>query len=283
MQEAKANPVKGLPLLQRALDRRGNAGQEESAKRNVPHVFELLPKAIGSLKMKDKRAVVAAGSVIERCVQLFNDPSIGAGSPPTLDPAILVQCISQFTPLLQKAHSQGRQTYRTDFKDIQTYMEDKESSMVATAIAGAIKALFRLEDHAAACRQEFAKSGLKIAVTCVKNDSGLTRAARQEFLTMFGMLLKEPERAQDFICNQGIFVLLPYCALPGTPRQMFAVSKEFQLLCTGLLEKCVKNGKGIDDEILDEVQAAIQKVTQDPEVPVLLGKEIPVPRSWTAK
>jgi hypothetical protein len=246
MQEAKANPLTGLPLLKGAMEQRADPGQEESAKKNVPQVFELLPKAIAGVKVKDKKAILAAGAVVERCVKLVNDPAVGL-EPPSIDPENLKECIKQLSTLLKELLRQGSETYRTAF------MDDEGCSTGAAAIAGAMKALFKLEDYAPVCRQELAKSGLRTAVSCVKNDSGLTPTSKSTLLTMFDVLLEDPKGAQDLIATQCLYVLVPYCVEPKT----YGVSKEFQLQCTGILETCVKNGEGITN--LDGVQDAIAK------------------------
>lgn len=246
LQEARVNPLRFLLGLKSSVSGFANPRQEESAKKNVPQVFELLPKAMGGLKVKDRKAVVAACAVIELCVKLVNDPAVGADLP-AIDPENLKQCINHFSSLLQQVQFQGAESYRVDSVD------DQDSSIDARAIARALRALFKLEDHAAACRQEVAKSGLKAAVSCVKTDSGLTPTAKTALLAMLVALLEEPKSAQDLIDNQGICVLLPYCAEPST----CGVPKEFQSLCMELLENCIKNGQGIENQA--EVEAAIEK------------------------
>jgi len=265
MQEARANPLRSLLGLKLSLSGFANPSQEESAKKNVPQVFELLPNAIGGLKVKDRRAVVAAGAVIELCVKLVNDPAVGADSP-TIDPENLKQCINHFSSLLKQVQFQGAESYRLDSVD------DQDSSTDARAIARALKALFKLEDHAAACRQEVTKSGLKVAVSCVKTDSGLTPGAKTALLAMFVALLEEPKSVQDLIDNQGISVLLPYCGEPSP----WGVSKEFQSLCMELLETCIKNGQGIENKA--EVEAAIEKAkNRRPHHSYILSTDLLIP------
>jgi len=83
---------------------------------------------------------------------------------------------------------------------------------------------------------------------------------------MLVALLEEPEGAlllvhqakissavQVLIDNHVIDVLLPYCIEPST----HGVSKGFQLLCSGLLEKCVKHGQEVPNKA--KVKAAIEK------------------------
>jgi hypothetical protein len=245
MQEATANPQQGLRVLKDALEQGANAGQED-AKNIVPQVFELLPKAIGGLKVTDRKAVVSAGAVIELCVKLVNDPSVGDHSP-RIDPENVKECINHLSSLLKQVQIQSYKSYASDCAN------DPDSSAVARAIARAVKALLKLEDQAATCRQEVAKGGLRVAVSCMKTHSGLTPTAKTALLTMFAALLEEPKSAQDLIDNQGIYVLLPYCLEPS----MCGASKEFQLLCTELLENCIKNGHRIKNKA--EVEAAIEK------------------------
>lgn len=254
MQEVRANPLQGLPLLKDALAQRASPGQEESAKRNVPQVFELLAKAIGDLKVKDRRAVVDACAVIELCVNLANNPSIGSPRAPAIDPENIRKCINQFSPLLEQIQFQGGSPM---MQSKIHPVDDADTSAEAIAIAGAIQALFRLEDHAAACRQEVTKDGLKIAVTCLRNDSGLRPESRQAILRMLAALLEEPQSAQYLIENQRsnlIHVLVPYCIDPNR----YCVSKKFQLLCAELLETCIKNGQNIKNKA--DAEAAIENV-----------------------
>jgi hypothetical protein len=257
MEEVKANPVKALPDLKNALCQPTDIGQEEGLKQNIPKVFELLPKAISSLSEKDKKAIVAAGGVIERCVRLANDPAVGLGTP-AIDASNVKQCVSSLSELLKKVQVAGSLSYR------QHFMDDEAASMGAQAIAGAMKSLLQLEDHVSACRQQLSESGLRIAVKCVKNDSGLTPSTRQALVTMIAAAVDAPEGAQGFIEGGGIFAILPYVADPKT----YGISREFQLACTRVLEILVKSGVDIPDmDILDirvkaDLEAAIEKANK---------------------
>merc|ERR1719183_340532 len=130
------------------------AGQE-AAKKNVPHVFAVLPKTIGSLnwtmspKADHQKAVIDAGALIERCVKLVNDPAVGEQSP-AIDTRNLKRCIKCLSTFLKQVQVQadGGESHRLYAVD------DQNSSAGAKAIAAAMRALFDLEDHqAAACRQ----------------------------------------------------------------------------------------------------------------------------------
>jgi len=261
LQETQDNPLQGIPVLRQALEQRAFAGQEVSAKKNVAHVFALLPKTLGGLnwtmapKIAHRNAVMDAGAVIERCVKLANDPALGESSP-AIDTINLKRCINHFSSFLKQMKDQGGESYKLHFT------EDEASSRGAMAVADAIRALFQLEDHAAACRQEVVNSLLKVAVSCVKADSGLTPAAKTALLTMLIALLEEPKgtlpyvqqqrissTAQVLIDSHVIDALLPYFREPS----MFEASKEFMSLCRGLLESCIKNGQDVPNKASLEV------------------------------
>lgn len=267
MENVRTNPVKALPNLMSALGQPTDKGQEEGTKQDVPKVFELLPKALSSLSLKDKKAVVAACVVITRCVKLANDPAVGTGTPP-VDASIIKQCVSQLSALLQKAQSQGTKTYREDFQ------EDEDCSVVAESVAVAMKALFQLEEHGRACRQQFVCfkpagsnpegmqvcgeqfgwiGGLQFASESVRYDSGMTADARKAIVTMFLALVETPEGATAFIQNGCIYPILPYCV----DATKYGIPRDFQMVCMGLLRSLLKSGQYIENR--SEVEAALEK------------------------
>lgn len=248
--QAQTNPAKGLASINSAL---GQSKHDENCKKNIPKVFELLPKAVGSLSVKDEdvKAVATACTVIERCVNLANDPSVGF-SAPTLDAAHVDQCTNQLTILMKNALEKCMASFNESGVAIKACSSDIK------AIAAAMKALLKLEDHATSCRNMFNMSGMTVAVNCMKRDSGLTMDCKHALLSMFATLLESPDCVHTFIGVKGTYELLPYC---GDPK--IAANQEFQQLCMQVLETCISSGQEVKNKA--EVQSAIQTVKNKPE------------------
>lgn len=246
LQEVKANPKKGLPSLKRALGQSAPA-QEEDSKKNVPQVFEVLPQAIGTLTDGDHTATLAACDVIERCVTLANDPGV-AGVSPTINGDNVTQCMTKLSELLRKLQSKAVKMQQS------SDMQDEFGSTDAKAIADAMKAVFKLDDHAVACKQELTKSGMAVIVDGLKNESGFQNNARQSLVKLLAALLEaDPvESVQGFIQTQGSFVLCEYVQDP----KRFGMDRAFQSACMGVLETCIKSGQAMKNKEMVETALA---------------------------
>lgn len=252
MEEVKSRPAAGLTHLNFAL---GQPSEEEICKTSAPKVFELLPKAIGSLAVagSDVKAITAACAVIERCVKLVNDPSVGA-CPPTIAAGHVQQCTENLIRLAKKALDKGRKTHNEHF------MEDEECSKFVTVIAAGLQSLLNLEDHAASCRNVFKLGGMKVAIDCVAQNSGLTLDAQRALVRLFAALLEAPGDAQralvsDFSSKGGTYALVPYCADPRS----YGVGREFQQECVEVLEICIKSGSEVKNKA--DVEGALLKAS----------------------
>jgi len=248
--EIAADPTKGLPNLQTAMEQSAKEGTSESTKNNVPRILEVLSTAIGQLSEETPRPILAACAVIVSCVKLYNDTG-ASGAQPNLDGNHVKQCQNQLGHLLKKVQAQASRTY---FKE---FIECANSSKEAKAIAMATKSLFQLEMHCADCKTELVKSGgTQSAVLCLKSDSGLIVDAKDALAHMLSSFVDQKfNQVGSIMANGGVKILIEYAQDKATPKS----SKPY---VASVLKACLASGKNIASqetaliqEFLDQKQA----------------------------
>lgn len=258
MDDVAVNPTTGLPMLLTALVQSGKeSSQQESVKRNVPRIFELLPKAMESLSVTNSKPVLAACSVIERCVRAHNEPA-ASGVQPTIDGEYLRQCQRRLVILLNKAQEKAANSYWEDNKDCDI------SSREVEAIALATIALFKLENHSKVCKQELKESGgIVAALKAMKPEtSGIKREAKQSLAWMLSSYLdNSPENVEGILASGSIYVNNVLCPYVEEPAKCNA-SEDMQVYCRTVLEACLQHGDLSRMKSLDDIQRAIDKSRQ---------------------
>lgn len=253
--DVAADPVKGIPNLQRALTQAAKVtAQQDDVKRNLPRILELLPQAMKVLNAEDAKLVVAACGVIDCCVAAYNGPSSEAC---TLDAEKLKDCVSSLCAWLKKAHENAVATYRKDQKVSETSIAQVE------AIGNTMISLFKLEEHALACKEEIIKeeimqgdnprvSGvatlLKLMLT-----NGITMQAKQVIAIMLSRFVETQESLDAFIACSGTFTILPYAEEP----KKYKVPQEMQSHCVTVLQACLDKGNGLTNR--DACQTGVDK------------------------
>jgi hypothetical protein len=241
MEDVSVNPTTGLPSLLTVLNQAGkDSSQQENVKRNVPRIFELLPKAMETLSENNSKQVLAACAVIEQCVKAHNEVATGGqiSTEATINVEHLKQCQRNLVELLKKAEEKAAQTFAEDG------MECDTSSKEAKAIALATVALFKLENYAPECKQELKKSGgIAIALKAMETEtSGIKRDAMQPLAWMLSMFVDDsPDNVQSIIANGGTFLLVRYVE----DASKYDVPKDMQAHCRALLEACLQHGKDV--------------------------------------
>lgn len=247
--ELKVNPATGLVNLHIALRQAGKDSRQESVKAKVPHIFELLPKAMEGLSGNVAEAVLAACSVIECCANICNDPSL-IGAPVVMAGETIKQCQSRLVTLLNKS----KMWYQFDEVQYDKLMCEN-SSKVAKAVALATVALLRLEAHAKECKQELVRlGGIAFALKLMQTENSVVAIEAKESLAlMLSLFADTPESVAIVIAHGGTFVLVPYVEEP----EVYDVPKDMYNYCVIVLEACLAHGQSIRNK--HQVQAAIDK------------------------
>lgn len=244
MEDVSVNPTTGLPSLLTVLNQAGkDSSQQENVKRNVPRIFELLPKAMETLNETNSKQVLAACAVIEQCVKAHNEAATGGqiSTDATINAEHLKQCQRNLIMLLKKAQEKAARIFAEDG------MECDTSSKEAKAIALATVALFKLESYAPECKQELKKSGgVAIALKAMDTEaSGIKRDAMQSLSWMLSMFVDDsPDNVQSIIATGGTFLLVRYVE----DASKYDVSKDMQAHCRALLEACLQHGTEVKNE-----------------------------------
>lgn len=247
LDDVSASPAAGLPKLLAALEKSGkDSSQQEDVKRNVPRIFELLPKVMVSVGEIGK-PILTACAVIERSVKVCNDPSL-AGVQAEIDVENLKQCQYSLALLMKKAGEDARKEYE------QNSLEDESSSKLAKAAALATSALFTLENYGAECQEEFSKQGgVAFALNAMKTESsGIKMGAMESIARTLSMLVETPGGVKSIVAASGNFSLLPYVEEPKS----YDVSKEMYGHCRAVLEACLNQDQDLKNK------AAVQKVLE---------------------
>lgn len=234
MDEVATNPTEGLPRLLCALDSHisGKAllpEQQQSMKRNVPRIFELLATSMESMREKNSEQVLVTCAVIERCATFHNEQ---ASPQPTIAVEHLKQCQRHLVALLREAQETGASTYQEE------KLNCEESSVAVRAIAVATIALFNLDssEFKTGCKQEFKNSeGVAFALRAMDRDeSGIGREAMHPLAVMLMAFVdREPENIDIIIANGGVETLAPYVL-----ESMNDVQDDLHGACCALSEAC---------------------------------------------
>lgn len=222
----------------------------EVTKRNVPNIIELLARGKNRLSEGTSESVVAACGVIEFCVKLHNDPSVG-GAQPKMDGKLVKQIQRQLSELMEKVINQAEDYYIMELLDCET------SSKEAKAIALATTALFKLETHGADCKREMNKSGgIQAAVMGFQKKSGVNLEAKEALVEMLHSYVTQNfgnvHHTRCITHNGGIELLLAYSQSEKTPEK----AQEF---CCSVMEACMKHDKTITDS--DQIVRLISKTS----------------------
>jgi len=247
--EVNANPTAGFVNLHRILRQAArDASQLERVKDQVPHIFEVLPKAMQGLDVKSSKQMLAACAVIVSCVAVCHDPSLK-------DTEINI------------AWEMVRQTQKHLLDFLSRSLENSE---VVKAIALALAALLRLEPHATQCKRELGKTGLRVALKALqtkytakvageRGGTQLDSDAVEALALMLSLFADTPEAVATVVANSGNITLIPYVEEP----RRYGVSKDMHGYCITVLEACLAHGRMIEGrqpcQWIDEVQAAINK------------------------
>lgn len=258
MDEVAVNPTTGLPNLLTFLNQAGkDPSQQETVKRNVPKMFEILPKAMETLKESNAKQVFAACAVIEQCVKVHNEATTGRqiSTEPAIDAESLKACLRNLVTLLQKAQEKGAKTFAEDS------MECDPASKEAKAIALATVAIFKLQGHATECKEEFKKSGgIAIALKAMETqDSGIKRDSMQALALLLSLFVdNSPDNVESFIAGGGTFVFVKYVE----DASKYDVPKEMQTHCRAVLQSCLQHGlmaRQMSDGNVMTIQKALAK------------------------
>lgn len=269
--DVTTNPTKGLPNLLTILNQSGkDSAQQESVKRNVPRIFELLPKAMESLNTKDNsEPVFATYGVIEQCAKLHNEQAAG-GAQPTIDVEYLRQCQQNLVVFLKKAQEKASQSPKSPKSQtflLEGDMENDEASKEVRAIALATAALFKLKEYSTECKQEFKNSGgIVVALEAMEVEtSGINCEAMQALAEVLSLFVDSPwgrnvNNVETILENGGHVLLARYVESIVKDD----VSGDMLLpYCRTILEACLRYGKDVKHK--DVIQTALEARPLDSE------------------
>lgn len=252
MDDVSVDPTSGLPNLLTVLSlAEEDPSRQESVKRNVPRIFEMLPQAMESLSEKNPKPVFAASAVIGHCVKVHNEPAAG-GTQLAIEVEDLKQCQQSLVALLRKAQEKAAQSFW------ESDTENDKASKEIVAIALATVALFKLEEYATECKQEFKNSGgIVVALKVMDTEtSGIKWEAKQALAWVLALFVESQrghnvDNIETILESRGNLLLARYVE----NASKYAVPRDMQAHCRTVLEACLRYGKEVTNA--DDIQRAL--------------------------
>lgn len=259
MDALDANPVLGLPPLCANMQ---DPGQAEVAKKSVPRIFEILPKAMEAINddmmehmrhadARKNKFITALRALIELSVKLQSEAGAAAVNVDHIN-----QTMNQVVRIFKMTTGYCNRTFVQDFR------YDTRASTDAMNLAGTILALFQWEDQATVCKQELTKAS---GVWTVIDGLGITDCGLQlDAKSMNARVLvayvdKCPENVDNIVANAGHTALLKWItgAKHTQDGREQVAPKEMQKDCCTVLDAVVKSSKNAKQEDKDSIQSAL--------------------------
>jgi len=192
LREVASNPKAGLAKLVGALqkpqplERPRLQRTQSELKALVPLIFDLLPNALLSVGDAQK-PLTDACTVIEHCVTLYNDRTIGSESDRDLgdEGGAPKKCQVLLAMLFNKIALAARSKFQNSLED------DAVSSKKITSIVHASCALFELREHGPRCAQALTDAGcVEAGISALDDSSGLEKKAKVTVAHMLSSLME---------------------------------------------------------------------------------------------